>query len=138
LSPASYYFLVSLTLWQWRWRQHVPPRLLWSSARPHETASQKIVIFTATAVRTLSSTYKITILSLSKTFMSVEIKKTVIKWGPCLWSSGQNSWLQIQRSVFDSRHYKIFWEIVGLEQGLLSLVSTIEELLERKSSGSSL
>jgi hypothetical protein len=39
---------------------------------------------------------------------------------------------------FDSWHYQIFLEIVGLEQGPLSLVSTIEELLGRKSSGSSL
>jgi hypothetical protein len=31
-----------------------------------------------------------------------------------------------------------FWEVVDLEQGPLSLVSTIEKLLERKSSGSSL
>jgi hypothetical protein len=33
---------------------------------------------------------------------------------------------------------EIFWEVVGLEQGPLSLVSTIEELLERKSRGSGL
>jgi hypothetical protein len=32
---------------------------------------------------------------------------------------------------FDSRHYHIFWEVVGLKQGPLSLVSTIEELLGR-------
>jgi hypothetical protein len=32
----------------------------------------------------------------------------------------------------------IFREVVGLERGSLSLVSTIEELLERTSSGSSL
>jgi hypothetical protein len=55
---------------------------------------------------------------------------------PPLWSSGQSSWLQIQRSGFDSRRYQIFWEVVGLEQGPLSLVSTTEELLGRKSSGS--
>jgi hypothetical protein len=55
-----------------------------------------------------------------------------------MWSSGQSSWLQIQTSVFDSRHYQIFRKVVGLEQGPLSLVSTIEELLERKSSGSGL
>jgi hypothetical protein len=54
---------------------------------------------------------------------------------PLLWSSGQSSWIHIQRSRFDSRRYHIFWEVVGLEQGPLSLVSTIEELLERKSSG---
>jgi hypothetical protein len=27
---------------------------------------------------------------------------------PPLWSSGQGSWLQIQRPGFDSRHYQIF------------------------------
>jgi hypothetical protein len=53
-----------------------------------------------------------------------------------LWSSGQSSWLQIERFLFDSRRYHIIWEVVGLERGPLSLVSTIEELLERKSSGS--
>jgi hypothetical protein len=53
-----------------------------------------------------------------------------------LWSSSQSSWLQIQRSSFDYRRYQIFWEIVDLERGPLSLVSTIEELLGRKSSGS--
>jgi hypothetical protein len=56
-------------------------------------------------------------------------------WPP-LWSSGQSSWLQIQRSRFDSLHYQIFWEVVGLEQSPLSLVSTIEEVLGRKNSGS--
>jgi hypothetical protein len=58
--------------------------------------------------------------------------------GPPLWSSGKSSWLQIQRSGFDSPRYQIYWEVVGLEQGPLSLMSTIEELLERKSSGSGL
>jgi hypothetical protein len=57
---------------------------------------------------------------------------------PPLWSSGQSFSLQIQRSGFDSRHYQIFWEIVGPERGLLSLVSTIEELRGRESSSSSL
>jgi hypothetical protein len=57
---------------------------------------------------------------------------------PPLWSSGQGSWLQIQRSGFDSRHYQIFWEVVGVEREPLSLVSTNEELLGRKSSGSGL
>jgi hypothetical protein len=57
---------------------------------------------------------------------------------PLLWSSGQRSCLHIQRSVFDSRHYQIFREIVGLERGPLSLVSTIEELLGSKNSGSGL
>jgi hypothetical protein len=39
-------------------------------------------------------------------------------------------WLQIQRSVFDSRRHQIFCEVVGLERGPLSLVSTTEELTE--------
>jgi hypothetical protein len=47
-----------------------------------------------------------------------------------------NSWLQIQRSEFGySRRYQIFREVVGLGQGPLSLVTTIEELLEKNSSG---
>jgi hypothetical protein len=55
---------------------------------------------------------------------------------PPLWSNGQGSWQQIQRCRFDSRRCQIFYEIVGLEWDPLSLVSTIEKLLERKSSGS--
>jgi hypothetical protein len=57
---------------------------------------------------------------------------------PPLWSSGQSPWLRIQRSRFNSRCYQIFWEVVGLERSPLSLVSTIEKLLGRKSSGSGL
>jgi hypothetical protein len=48
-----------------------------------------------------------------------------------LWSSGQSSWLQIRRPVFDSQHYQKK-KVVGLERGTLSLVSTNEELLDRK------
>jgi hypothetical protein len=51
--------------------------------------------------------------------------------GPPLWSSGQSSWLQIQRNGFDSRHYQKK-KVVGLERGALSLVSTTEQLLDRK------
>jgi hypothetical protein len=58
-------------------------------------------------------------------------------WAADDYFCGQSSWLQIQRSGFDSRRYQIFWD-VGLERGPLSLMSTIEELLERKSSGSCL
>jgi hypothetical protein len=39
--------------------------------------------------------------------------------------------LQIRRPGFDSRHYKNK-KVVGLERGPLSLVSTAEELLDRK------
>jgi hypothetical protein len=42
------------------------------------------------------------------------------------------SWLQIQRSGFDSQRYQIFCAVVGLELGPLSLVRTTEELLDRK------
>jgi hypothetical protein len=57
---------------------------------------------------------------------------------PPLWSSDQSSWPQIQRSGFDSRRHQIFLEVVVLERGPHSLVSTIEELLGRKNSGSGL
>jgi hypothetical protein len=39
--------------------------------------------------------------------------------------------LQIRRPGFDSRHYEKK-NLVGLERGALSLVSTTEELLDRK------
>jgi hypothetical protein len=57
-----------------------------------------------------------------------------------LWSvvCGQSSWLQIKRWGFDFRRYQTFWEVMGLERRPLSLVSTVEELLGRKSSGSGL
>jgi hypothetical protein len=51
--------------------------------------------------------------------------------GPPLWSSGQSAWLQIRRPGFDSWHYQRE-KVVGLERGLLSPVSTTEELLDRK------
>jgi hypothetical protein len=51
-----------------------------------------------------------------------------------LWSSGDSFWLQIQRPGFDSQRYQIFREVMGLERGTLNLVSTIEEVLERKNS----
>jgi hypothetical protein len=51
---------------------------------------------------------------------------------PPLWSSGQSSWLQIRRPGFDSRHYQKNKKVVGLERGPLSLMSTTEELLDRK------
>jgi hypothetical protein len=33
---------------------------------------------------------------------------------------------------FDSRHYQIFWEVLGLERGPISLVSAIEERLRSR------
>jgi hypothetical protein len=56
-----------------------------------------------------------------------------------LWSGGQSSLIQIHMSwVWFLAPSGFFLEIMGLEQGPLSLVSTIEELLERNISGSSL
>jgi hypothetical protein len=60
------------------------------------------------------------------------------QYGSASVSSSQSSWLQIQRSKFDSRLYQIFWKVVGLERGPLSLVSPTGDLPERKSSGSGL
>jgi hypothetical protein len=50
-------------------------------------------------------------------------------WPP-LWSSGQSFSLQMQMSGFDPQRYQIVWEVVGLEGGSLSLVSTTEQLTE--------
>jgi hypothetical protein len=57
---------------------------------------------------------------------------------PRLWPSSHGPWLQIQRSGFDFRRYQIFWEVVGLDRGPHSFVSTNEELVGRKSSSSGL
>jgi hypothetical protein len=51
-------------------------------------------------------------------------------WPP-LWSSGQSSWLQIRRPGFDSGTTRKK-KVVALERGPLNLVSTTEELLDRK------
>jgi hypothetical protein len=57
-----------------------------------------------------------------------EILCTIFR--PPLWSSGQSSWLLIRRPGFDSQHYQE--KVVGLERDPLGLVSTTEELLDRK------
>jgi hypothetical protein len=75
--------------------------------------------------------------SLLKTPFNLIYLLIPVDW-PLLRCSGQISWLQIRRFGFDSRRYQIFWGVVGLERGPLSLVSTTEELLGRKSSGSGL
>jgi hypothetical protein len=41
-------------------------------------------------------------------------------------------WSEFLATDADSRHYQIFREVMGLERGPLSLVSTTEELLDRK------
>jgi hypothetical protein len=64
-------------------------------------------------------------------------KEAVVTWPP-VWSCGQSSWLQIQRSGFDFRSYQIFRKVLGLERGPLSLVSTSEGPLGIESSGSGL
>jgi hypothetical protein len=56
----------------------------------------------------------------------------IFNCGPPLWSSDQSSWLQIQRSGFDSRRYQIFWEVVGLERDPLSLMIQLRSFLEEK------
>jgi hypothetical protein len=54
-----------------------------------------------------------------------------------MWSSGQSSWLQIQRSGFDSRRSD-FLRSSGSGTGSTQPRNTIEKLLKRKSSGSGL
>jgi hypothetical protein len=73
-----------------------------------------------------------------ETWYQSDIAIGMVSDGSPMWSSGQSSWLLIKRSGFDSRRYKFFGEVVGLERGPLSLVSTTEELLGRKHSGSGL
>jgi hypothetical protein len=87
-----------------------------------------------------SQSFRICLVTSRILLLHSELYNKLRSWssGPPLWSSGQSSWLQIQRSGFDSLRYQIFCEVVGVERGPLSLVRTIEELLGRKSSGSGL
>jgi hypothetical protein len=66
---------------------------------------------------------------------SVGVKQSFVNsWSAVVRVSGYRSrdpWL-------DSRPYQIFWEVGGLERGSLSLVRTVEDLLEWKSMGSGL
>jgi hypothetical protein len=70
----------------------------------------------------------IAVTSSGRAISSYTYKSTV---RPPLWSSDQSSWLQIRSPGFDSRHCQKK-KLVGLERGPLSLVSTTEELLDRK------
>jgi hypothetical protein len=115
--------------------------------KPLRATSRKTAFFTASAVKTPNPTLLIDSLIDSKKVTRDRLqdrstdRKIILKWilsRPPLWSSGQSSRLQIQRSGFDSRPYHIFWEVVGLERGPLSLVSTTEQLLETNGSGSGL
>jgi hypothetical protein len=58
------------------------------------------------------------------------MKRCVSWFRPPLWSSGQSSWLQSggPGSIPGTTEKKV----VGLERGPLSLVSTTNELLDRK------
>jgi hypothetical protein len=62
--------------------------------------------------------------------MFIFVALIALKTRPPLWSSGQSSWLQIQGSRV--RFLALQKKVVDLERGTLSLVSTTEELLDRK------
>jgi hypothetical protein len=68
--------------------------------------------------------------SILQQFPAKEINFLSQEERPPLWSSGQSSWLQIQRSRVRFRALPDFLRSTGLQQGPLSLVRTIEELLE--------
>jgi hypothetical protein len=70
----------------------------------------------------------------------MDIYVCVCIYGPPLWLVRVLDY-RSGRPGFDSRHYQIFWEkkkkkkgkqVLGLERGPHSLVSTTEELLDRK------
>jgi hypothetical protein len=57
-----------------------------------------------------------------------------VRWKPyCIATNlGNTCLLILETFAHISWHYQIFWEVVGLEWGPLSLVSITEELLDRK------
>jgi hypothetical protein len=68
-------------------------------------------------------------------YIAFNLNVLIFHYRPPLWSRGQSFCLQIYRSGLDSRRYQIFWEVVGVERGSLSLVSATEELLGKNRSG---
>jgi hypothetical protein len=68
-----------------------------------------------------------------------EVRTALPMKSTTFWDVTSCSPVEVHRLLrFYSRRYQIFWEVVGLERGPLSLVSTTEELLGRNSSGYSL
>jgi hypothetical protein len=63
---------------------------------------------------------------------------SVCELDSALWSSGQSSWLHIQRSRVRFPALPYFLRSSGSGTGPLSLMSTTEELLERNRSASGL
>jgi hypothetical protein len=85
------------------------------------------------------------------TFVQITYGRTINRWHTLstlstLWSGSDRLCGPVVRAPsyrsrspgFDSQRYQIFWEVVGLEQGPLNLMSIIEELLGRNNSGSGL
>jgi hypothetical protein len=114
---------------KWHWRRCFTKEQKWKSVVQFRIQMLFVTLHTSLFLAFFYSSYKSVITDITRVLQ--------YKWPP-LSSSGQSSCLQIQRPGFDSRCYQIFWEVVGLERGPHSLMSTIEELLGRKSSGSSL
>jgi hypothetical protein len=79
---------------------------------------------------------------LQRFILKLQDEAIIYKGDVFLFLGGRQSWALYIFCVcrlfagFDSRRYQIFWEVVGLERGPLSLVRIIEELLEWKSGGS--
>jgi hypothetical protein len=110
------------------------------TATDHNDLTSAVLSLTHSLTHSLTNSSPLTdylITSYTNNISAQPIQKILFLWPP-LWSSDQSSWLQIYRSGFNSRLYQIFSEVVGLELGPISLMSTTEELLERNSSGSDL
>jgi hypothetical protein len=122
------------SFWHWDYTIFIPLSLHWISALPgmwFKKNRVKICIMIKTA-----SQDKWNIRSID-----LKIKFCNSSTGEILWSTNA---INIRlcslvvrvpghRSGFDSQRYQIFWEVVCLERGQLSLVSTIQELLGRSS-----
>jgi hypothetical protein len=123
------------------WNREIPCRIDWSGL--HWVQWQDY----AHKLKMLQASNTLEDLNYSSDYRYLVIRdrgwSTYLKW--LVYSIAINLWLDndyastvVDIKVKGSRRYKIFWEVVGLERGPLSLVSTNEELLEIKSSGSGL
>jgi hypothetical protein len=100
--------LVWLTILPWRHLRYVPQKRHLTCNGLHGFIYQKTKLFQMyrCLLHTSVPTSRVILANVSS---KVRLTACVV--------CGQSSWLQIQRSRFDSRRYQILWEVVFLERG---------------------
>jgi hypothetical protein len=111
------WFLAELIFLSWRWRRYVTPKRRLTLNGLHSVISQKIVLFTTTAVRTSnpSKLFKSTVKECQIKYWclsywsSVTHKSTILwsfgLWHREVWLIGTNTWKKHAASIFQCRRF---------------------------------